>query len=428
MLAALTHRDFRLYWSGFVTAVFGMQMFMVVQAWLVYDLTGSALYLGLAALARAVPSFALGLLGGVVADKVNQRRLLIATTASTAMVYFVLATVTFSGTVQVWHILMGIFLAGGIQSFDQATRQSIFPNLIDRRHMASAVALNSTIHPGTRIFAPVVAGFLIDNIGVSREGAALVIYLVAAAYITFSFLMFRVRLPSVHRSSGTSGIQDLVNGMKYILKRPVFRMLIATSYVNAFFGMSHITLMPIFAEILGGAASGSTIALLFSAAGIGGLMGTLIGGSLGNIRRTSWLILGGAGGFGVALITFAFSPWFGLSVFLEWLSSVCLSIFAVTAQTTLHNQVPDEYRGRVMGIWGMTHTVMQPLGGLAMGVAAGAVGAVAALAFGGSFTTLFAVFGAGREKQVRDIGSRTMESQVSAGPSDHSHEGQHNNL
>ena len=393
-------------------------MFMVVQAWLVYDLTGSALYLGLAALARAVPSFALGLLGGVVADKVNQRRLLIATTASTAAVYFVLATVTFSGTVQVWHVLMGIFLAGGIQAFDQASRQSIFPNLIDRKHMTSAVALNSTIHPGTRIFAPILAGFLIDNIGVSREGAALVLYLVAAGYVTFSFLMFRVRLSPVRRSSGTSGIQDLVNGMRYILKRPVFRALITTSYVNAFFGMSHITLMPIFAELLGGDASGSAIALLFSAAGIGGLMGTLIVGSMGNIRRTGWLILGGAGGFGVVLVAFAFSPWYGLSVILEWLSSVCLSIFAVTAQTTLHNQVPDEYRGRIMGIWGMTHTVMQPLGGLAMGVTAGAVGAVAALAFGGSLTTLFAVFGAGREKQVRDIGQTATEARVSAGPSE----------
>ncbi|SVB78942.1 uncharacterized protein METZ01_LOCUS231796, partial [marine metagenome] len=156
LLTPFKHRDFRLYWLGFVTSVSGMQMFLVVQAWLVYDLTGSALQLGFLALFRAIPAVALGLVGGVVADKVDQRRLLIGTTASVACVYLVLGVVTLTGIVQVWHILGSVFIIGGLQAFDQPSRQAIFPSLINREDMMSAVALNSTIHPGTRIFAPIL--------------------------------------------------------------------------------------------------------------------------------------------------------------------------------------------------------------------------------------------------------------------------------
>ncbi|MDA0988540.1 MAG: MFS transporter [Chloroflexi bacterium] len=285
ILTALKHRDFRVYWLGFVTSVSGMQMFLVIQAWLVFDLTGSALQLGFLALARALPAVVLGLVGGVFADKVDQRRLLMATTSGIAVIYLVLATLTLTGAVQVWHILAAVFLVGGLQAFDQPSRQAIFPNLIDRRDLMSAVALNSTVHPGTRILAPIVAGLMIDFIGAPQVGAALAIYVVAMAYAIFSYMLFRVQLPPVDRAIGSSGFQDLKDGIGYILSRPVFRLLILTSFVNAFFGMSHITLMPIIAHNLLGEASGSAISLLFSATGIGGLMGALIGSSLGGMRR-----------------------------------------------------------------------------------------------------------------------------------------------
>ncbi|MQF48501.1 MFS transporter [SAR202 cluster bacterium AC-647-N09_OGT_505m] len=403
ILAALRHRNFRIYWLGFVTSVSGMQMFLVVQAWLVFDLTGSALQLGLVALARALPSVILGLVGGVVADKVDQRRLLIATTAGVAAIYLALGTLTWIGVVQVWHILVSVFLVGGFQAFDQPSRQAIFPNLIDRLDMMSAVALNTTIHPGTRIFAPVVAGLLIDYLGVQRQGAALAIFIVAGTYATFSYMMFKVHLPPIERVHSSSGFQDLKNGISYILASPVFRLLIITSFINAFFGMSHVTLMPVFAHSLLGDASGSAISLLFTAAGIGGLMGAVIGGSLGAMRRKGWLIIGGASMYGGLLIAFAFAPWYGLALALEWLASICLQVFSVTSQSALHTLVPDEFRGRVMGIWGMTHSVMQPLGGMVAGGAASGVAASVVVAIGGGVVSLFGLFGVGRESRIRNI-------------------------
>ena len=378
-------------------------MFLVVQAWLVYDLTGSALQLGFLALARAIPSVVLGLIGGVVADKVDQRRLLIMTTAGVASIYLVLGTLTLTGLVQVWHVLCSVFLIGGLQAFDQPSRQAIFPNLINRQNMMSAVALNSTIHPGTRIFAPIVAGLLIDHLGIPRQGAAVAIFVVAATYATFSYLMFRVQSPHIERAHGSSGLQDLLDGMRYIRSNPVFRLLILTSFVNAFFGMSHITLIPVFAQNLLGNASGSTISLLFSVAGIGGLMGAVIGGSIGNIQKRGWVIIGGASSYGGLLVAFAFAPWYYLALALECLASICLQMFAVTAQSTLHSMVPDEFRGRVMGVWGMTHSVMQPFGGMAMGGAASGIAAAIVVATGGSVVALFGLLVTSRESQIRNI-------------------------
>lgn len=401
LLTPLKHRDFRLYWLGFVTSVSGMQMFLVVQAWLVYDLTGSALQLGFLALFRAIPAVALGLIGGVFADKVDQRRLLIGTTASVACVYLVLGVVTLTGVVQVWHILGSVFVIGGLQAFDQPSRQAIFPSLINREDMMSAVALNSTIHPGTRIFAPILAGLLIDYVGIPRQGAATAIFIVASTYAIFSYMMFRVHLPPVRRSTGGSGFDDLRAGIGYILASPVFRILILTSFVNAFFGMAHVTLMPIFASNLLGVASGSAISLLFSVAGIGGLMGAILGGSLGAIRKKGLLIIGGAGSYGILLVAFASAPIYGLALAFEWLASVCLQIFAVTAQSTLHSQVPDEFRGRVMGVWGMTHSVMQPFGGMFIGVMATVVGASVSVAIGGIVVAAFGFFVAGGESKIR---------------------------
>jgi MFS family permease len=384
-----------------------MQMFLVVQAWLVFDLTGSALQLGFLALARALPAMVLGLVGGVFADKVDKRRLLMATTSGIAVIYLVLATLTLTGVVQVWHILAAVFLVGGLQAFDQPSRQAIFPNLIDRKDMMSAVALNSTVHPGTRILAPLIAGLMIDFIGVPRVGASIAIYIVAGSYAIFSYMLFRVHLPPMERAIGSSSFQDFKDGIRYILFRPVFRLLILTSFVNAFFGMASVTLMPIFANDLLGEASGSAISLLFSATGIGGLMGALIGGSLGSMRRKGWLIIGGSSFYGGLLIAFALSPWYGLALALIWLASVCLQIFTVTAQSILHTLVPNEYRGRVMGIWGLTHSVLQPMGGLIMGVAASVAAASVVVAVGGGVVTLFGLLGAGLDRRVRSIGDES---------------------
>jgi len=152
-----------------------------------------------------------------------------------------------------------------------------------------------------------------------------------------------------------------------------------------------------------GESTGFYLALLTSAGGVGGLAGAFVAGSLGSIRRRGWLMIGGAGSFGLSLILFAISPWYWLLVALEWLASASNQMFSVTSQSTLHALVPDEYRGRVMGLWGMTHTVAQPLGGLQMGGMAQLLGASTALVISASVAVGFVVFGIGRDARVRDL-------------------------
>ena len=405
LLTALVHRDFRVYWSGHAVAVSGQQMAMVIQMWLIFDLTGSALQLGLLGLARAVPGVIMNLVGGVLADKLDQRRLLIFATMVMGALYATLATLTFTGVVEVWHVLAVVFGTGACEAFQQPSRQSIFPNLIDRRNMMSAVGLNSTIHPGTRIFAPMIAGVLIDHVGVGHDGAATALYLVSILYLTFTFALTQVHLPPIRRASTGSGLHSLAQGMKYVANHRIFTLLILTSFSNAFFGMAHVTLLPVFAEKLLGESTGISLAILTSAGGVGGLSGAIVGGSLGRIQRRGWLMIGGAWSFSGALILFALAPWYWMLVVLEWLASASNQIFSVTSQSTLHGLVPDEVRGRVMGLWGMTHSVAQPLGGLQMGSAAEALGAAPAVIISSCAAITVVALGIARNGRVRNLNS-----------------------
>ena len=161
---ALQYPKYRAYWLGMLAAVSGYQMFRVGQLWLIYQLTDSPWFLGYAGIANALPGMFFNLFGGVFADKLDKRILIVTTQATTASLITLLAILTLLGVVQPWHILAVAFLAGAVEAFDTPARQAIYPHLIDRKVMMSAVAMNSVIWQSTRIIAPAVAGFIIDFI------------------------------------------------------------------------------------------------------------------------------------------------------------------------------------------------------------------------------------------------------------------------
>jgi MFS family permease len=404
IIQALQHRNFRLYWAGNFSSVIGQQMAITVQAWLIFDLTGSALSLGLLGLARAAPAVFLGLLGGIMADKVNQRRLLMITITMNGFLWTLFATLTFTENIEVWQVLAIVFGIGAVQSFQQASRQAFFSSLIDHQHMSSAVGLNSAIHPGARIFAPVVAGLLIDHLGVPLQGAGVVLYMVSIGTVFYSFMVFRTRPRAVQRAQGASGLDDLKDGIKYVRNNRIFRLIIGTSLMNAFFAGAHIALIPIFAKELMGEASGSAISYIFAAGGVGGLTGAIVGGSIGSKRSKGRILVGSALAFGGSVIVFALSPWYALLLAMEWLSAAGNEMFTVIGQSILHSEVPNEYRGRVMGIWGMTYTLAQPMGQMQVGALASGIGASAAVAIGGAIACIIAIVGIGRDKAIRGMG------------------------
>lgn len=419
VFTALRHRDFRLYWFGNLFSISGHQVHIVAQGWLVYEITGSALWLGTVGLVEAIPALGLTLLGGVMADKVDQRRLLLILLGMEVLAMGVLATVTAVETVRIGHILVFAVFWGTLHAFDQPARQAIFPHLIDRRDMASAVGLNSTIHPATRILGPAMAGIIIDVVaritGRQLMGAAVVLYLAAAGYAMLGLFLLRVRFSPIHRAGGVNVLRDVIDGVRLIWHSKVILFLIGMMFFNGFFGASYVVLLPVFAkDILGG--SGSLLGFLFMASGVGALSGALIAASLGSFRRRGWLLFSGAALQGVVIFAFALSKWPAISLLVLPLAGVGMSLYSVTAQSTIHLLVPDEFRGRVMGIWGMTYSAVQPVGRMQAGVLValsdtyltGPLGRLAgapfAVAVGGLLVATFAVVAALRNPQVRSLG------------------------
>ena len=402
VFTALKSSGFRRFWIGSVASVLGFQVMIVSQGWLVYDLTESKLYLGYAGLAAGLPAIVLNLFGGVVADKVDQRRLLMVTQTVSGLVMFVLATLTLTELVQVWHILLAAFLIGSIQAFDAPTRQAMFPHLIDREHMMNAVALNSMVWQGTRVIGPAMGGIIIGT----RLGIAPGFYMAFLGFLVMAVMVSTLRLPPIRRARGTTVAQDMAQGLNYVRTHPIFMFLIGMTFFNSIFGMSYVFLMPVFAkDIFHTGTSG--LGLLSAASGGGAILGTMMTASLGNFQRKGWLLLGGAVLFGVFLILFALSSAtivsFPLALFLIFLAGLSTSMYMITVMTTLQMLVPDELRGRVMGIYGMTWSLL-PLGAMQAGAIAEYTSAPFAVALGGAAVILFAVGMAAGNRQVRTLG------------------------
>ena len=402
LVAALAHRDFRLFWAGSALSISGRQTAMVAMGWLLFDMTGSPLQLGLLGFVRFLPSLVLGLAGGVAADKADRRHLLIATAVGDSALFAILATLALTGSVQVWHVLAIGFLAASVGAFEGPSRQAIFPHLIDRQDLTNAVALTATINPSVRIIMPLIAGLVIDRLGVGYTGVAAVLFFIAGMYLGASYLLFRVHMPRLRGVLG-SGVQNVVEGLRYVRSRHIFAFLLLMAFVWGFFGQAHTALLPVFAVAIDEESSGLILGLLFSFGGVGGIIGALISGVLRSVPRPGLIIVAAGVAFGAALATFAYSPWFGLTLVLLLLASMSHEIFGVTAASILQRRVDDEYRGRVMGLWGMQFSVLHSLGNLQIGVLAVVVGAPAAVALTAAVVAAFAIFVAGSDRQIRGL-------------------------
>ncbi|MDP6512264.1 MAG: MFS transporter, partial [SAR202 cluster bacterium] len=202
------------------------------QFWLVYELTGSPLYLGYVGAANAVSAITLNLFGGVYADKLDKRRLIITTQITTAALIFLLAFLTVTGVVAVWHILVIALITGAVNAFDQPARQALYPHLIDRSAMVSAVALQSAIWQGTRIFAPAVAGFIIATLDTSST-----FFIAGAGFAIMSMVIFWLHVPYIETTTGNA-LQNMADGLKFIKGDSIFWFLIGMTFFNSFFGMA----------------------------------------------------------------------------------------------------------------------------------------------------------------------------------------------
>lgn len=374
--AALRSRNFRLFWVGYLVAVFGQNLEIVAQGWLMYELTNSPLYLGLAGASNAIPQIALSFFGGAIADRVDRRRLLLFTQAILMAIFLALALLVVSGLAEPWHVLVAAFLSGAVRAFDGPTRQALFPHLIERKEMLNAVALNSIHWQFGRIAGPPVAGVAIALLGV---GACF--FLTAIGYAVMCWTVYLLRVPTITASAGGI-LQAIGEGLVFIARQPVFRSLTGLTFFNSVFGISYSYMLPIFArDLLRVGPEG--YGLLAGAGGLGAMAGTLylsMGGPLG--RKGLTLLLGGAL-FGSFLVLFAWSPWFPLSLALLFLAGLANMLYQTLTNTIVQLQVPDQLRGRVMGIYQLTWSLL-PLGGMVQGAVATITSAPVAVTVGGA--------------------------------------------
>jgi MFS family permease len=397
MFSALRYPQFRRFWFGNLAAVSGQQMMWVAQGWLVYRLTDSALYLGYVGLATAAPAVLLSLVGGVVADRFDQRRVVLLTQLVTAASVSWLAVLTASDLVQVWHVLVAAFIAGSMQAFNNPARQSIFPHLLDRKDLMNAVGLNSIVWQGTRIVAPATAGVII-----TLFGEATVFFLCAAGFLILGLVVAGLSVEKrTRRDSLTSPVRDLVEGIAFIRAHFLFAFLIGMSFFNSFFGFSTQQLMPVYAvDILNIGPDG--LGMLFTVSGIGSIVGIAALAFARDVQQKGLLIVGGAVLYGCFIILFGISTSVPLSFAAIFLMGASSSIYMITLQTALQLRVPDELRGRVMGIYGVTYNI-GPLGALQAGFIADRFGAPTAMVIGGLAIILFAAGVASSRAEVRGL-------------------------
>ena len=397
--SALRHRDFRLYWIGFVVSISGQQMLWMVQPWLIYELSGSTVYLGVNALAQAVPATALVLLGGVVADKFDQRKLLIGMQGVYIALLGVLATLALTELLVVWHIFVVSFIHSGVSSFENPARQSMFPHLVDRDAMPNAVAMNSSVHPATRIFAPGLGGLILAGaLAVTdspRVAGGTVLLLAIGGVAVYALMLMRVHLPPVKRSRGGTMLSDIAAGTKFIWRNRIFAHLIGMAYYNMFFGISLGVLFPVIAKDIFEVGP-FWLGMMWTSTGVGSLAGVFIAAALANPRLQHRLMVGGSVTLGFSMVLFAMSTMvilsLALSLALLFVLGAGASAVNVATQANLQMMVPNDFRGRVLGIWSLVHTSVRPAGEMQLTGIAALVGAPIALALSGAMVVVFAVF------------------------------------
>ena len=312
---ALRYPAFWVFWLGSTASVSGFQILRFSQFWLMFQLTGSPLSLGYLGLASTAPVIVFAPLGGVLADKLDMRRLIMVTQGAIASLIFLLATLTLLDMVEGWHVLTIAFLISVLDAIDAPVRHALYPNLVDREAMMSAVALNSAIWQVARFFVPAMSGFII-----SFYGTTTTFYLAGLGFLTMAAFMYGLRGLDIPRSEG-----GLLEVLKSISEDSMFPYLMAMTFFSVFFGMAYVALMPVFAvEILEIGARGQ--GLLLGMSTLGGLVTMLLLAYWSTVRYQGLLAVGGTVLFGISVAAFALTSeyvgWFPLALMLMFVLGV----------------------------------------------------------------------------------------------------------
>jgi len=385
--SALQHRNFRLFFFGQLISFTGTWMTTTAQGWLVYQLTGSKALLGVVAAAASAPMLFFATWGGWVADRYPKRSVIVVTQTSSMILSLAMAALVWSGFVQPWHIIVLAVLGGITMAFDMPARQSFVIEMTSREDLMNAISLNSSAFNCARIVGPSIAGLLMAKVGI-----AACFLIDGLSFIAVIAGLLRMRLPKkeprIESDSGPLG--QALEGFRYVWAHPRVLTILSLFTVVGIFGWSYSVLMPAFArDVLHLGAHG--YGMLLAGSGVGALAAALTVASAGHILPTRIMALGGVGIFSAALALFAFNKNLYLATILLAIVGFGVVLYFSTSNTVLQSIVPDEMRGRVMGIWTLIFGGMIPLGSLQAGLMADVLGTPATMAIGALICALAAL-------------------------------------
>ena len=386
MFSSLKVRNFRIYWVGMLVSLIGTWIQLVAQSWLVFQLTNSAFLLGFVGFLSSIPVLLLSLFAGVLADRVEKRKILIATQILFMILAFLLGFLTQLKLVTPMQIMVIALLNGAVMAFDAPSRQAMVVELVGKAHLPNAIALNSVAFNSSRIIGPALAGILVAAIGMSG-----CFYLNGISFLAVIAALLFIRIQTnVGEQHHKSPLKDLKDGLTFIKENPPILSLISMVGVVSLFGIAYVILMPIFAnDVLHVGVKG--LATLMSASGIGALIGALILARLGDFKHKGTFLLSSALIFSVSLIFFGISRVYILSI-VALVFVGCTSVTSVALiNTILQTSVPDRFRGRVMSVFMITFAGIMPFGNLLAGSLAQGFGVSVAVMSGGIACTLFFV-------------------------------------
>jgi MFS family permease len=356
--------------------------------WLVYQMTGSALLLGIVSFAGQIPTFVLSPFAGVLTDRLNKYHVLLVTQIASLIQASILAWLALSGTIQIWQIIVLSVVLGCINAFDVPSRQSFVIDMVGRKEdLGNAIALNSLMFNGARIIGPSLAGMILVS---TNEGVCFLINAISYIFVIGSLLSMKINLVVVKKKSSEI-FNELREGLSYTFGFSPIRHLLILLGIVSLMGMSYSVLMPVFAkEVLNG--DSHTYGFLMGAAGVGALLGAIFLASRETVLKLGRIIPAAALLFGTGLIVLSFTNIFSLSMVLMVFIGLGMMLQTAASNTVLQTITEDDKRGRVMSFYTMAVMGTAPFGSLMAGALAKSIGTRYTILFGGVVTIIGALF------------------------------------
>lgn len=358
---ALSYPNFFWFWTSYFVSNVGSWMQSVAQGWLLFDLTSSPLYLGLFSSLRMVMLLCFFVLGGLMSDRWERRKVMLCIQCISALTALGLALLVSFKAIQVWHI----FVLGAITSttwaFEQPVRQALIPQMVKREDLVNALALNAVVWNGAGFLGPSLVGFSVGRIGI--DGC---FYVNVVSYLAVIGALLRMRVPGIAAGPRATVLQSLLDGFAYVRREKIIMTFLLVSSIFNIFGRSFITLLPVFAkEVLRIGASG--LGFIAAGPGLGTIFGSLSLATVGRVEAQRSILVTVLLAFSAALFGFAASGdsrvAFAFLVVVGGLSTV----FETLLQTSIQLRVAEAFRGRVMGFYGLTGGGLRELGGMQAG-------------------------------------------------------------